>query len=184
MDTRRPRLGGCRAATSTALPALARYLAIERRGDGRPLDSVARFHLGNGATVWRLNWPANTAPEAWRQSYGAMVNYRYEPDALERRHEDFVRRRTRRARRAAARGPAEGPGGVPNSRHVHSLERGEEHSRWRPSRRSTGPSPSRRSDGRTRRSSSCPTGAGSPTVRRRRPRTGSPPALSPTVSPR
>lgn len=73
--------------------ALFSYLTVERRADGRPVDSVARFHLGNGATAWRLNWPANTSPDAWQQSYGAMVNYLYEPDQLERRHEDFVRRR-------------------------------------------------------------------------------------------
>ncbi|MFF4760863.1 AMP-binding protein [Streptomyces sp. NPDC001292] len=81
-------------------PALARYIAVERRDDGRPLDPVARFHLGNGATAWRLNWPANNSPEAWRQSYGAMINYRYEPEQLERRHENFVRHRT-----VAAGGP-------------------------------------------------------------------------------
>ncbi|MGY0488579.1 malonyl-CoA decarboxylase domain-containing protein [Streptomyces sp. WG-D5] len=74
------------------LPALARYIVRERRPDGRPLDPVARFHLGNGAAAWQLDWPANTSPEAWRQSYGAMINYRYEPQELERRHEDFVRR--------------------------------------------------------------------------------------------
>ncbi|MFD8381312.1 AMP-binding protein [Streptomyces sp. NPDC059679] len=76
------------------LPVLARYIAVERRDDGRPLDPVARFHLGNGAIAWRLNWPANSSSEAWRQSYGAMINYRYEPEKLERRHEDFVRNRT------------------------------------------------------------------------------------------
>ncbi|MFD7292009.1 AMP-binding protein [Streptomyces sp. NPDC059897] len=74
------------------LPVLARYITSERRPDGRPLDPVARFHLGNGAAAWQLDWPANASPDAWRQSYGAMINYRYEPDQLERRHEDFVRR--------------------------------------------------------------------------------------------
>ncbi|WP_306319858.1 MULTISPECIES: AMP-binding protein [unclassified Streptomyces] len=74
------------------LAALARYITVERRPDGRPLDPVARFHLGNGAAAWQLDWPANSSPEAWRQSYGAMINYRYEPHRLERRHEDFVRR--------------------------------------------------------------------------------------------
>lgn len=82
------------------LGALLTYLTVERRADGRPVDSVARFHLGNGATAWRLNWPANPSPEAWQQSYGAMVNYRYDPEQLERRHEDFVRRRS-----VAVRGP-------------------------------------------------------------------------------
>ncbi|MEV5610876.1 AMP-binding protein [Streptomyces sp. NPDC052225] len=87
------------------LDALARYITVERRPDGRPLDPVARFHLGNGAAAWQLDWPANGAPEAWEQSYGAMINYRYEPDELERRHEDFVRRRT-----VAVGGPLEGAG--------------------------------------------------------------------------
>ncbi|MGB3770673.1 MAG: AMP-binding protein [Rhodococcus sp. (in: high G+C Gram-positive bacteria)] len=76
------------------LPALSAYLTVEKRSDGRPVDSVARFHLGNGATAWRLNWPANTSAASWDQSYGAMVNYRYEPDKLDSRHEDFVRRRS------------------------------------------------------------------------------------------
>ncbi|NGO69700.1 AMP-binding protein [Streptomyces boncukensis] len=76
------------------IPALARYITAERRADGAPLDPVARFHLGNGATAWRLNWPADGSAHAWRQSYGAMINYRYEPGKLERHHEDFVRRRT------------------------------------------------------------------------------------------
>ncbi|MGV8871229.1 MAG: AMP-binding protein [Rhodococcus sp. (in: high G+C Gram-positive bacteria)] len=75
-------------------PALLSYLTVERRADGCPVDAVARFHLGNGATAWRLNWPANLSVTAWQQSYGAMVNYSYEPDQLERRHEDFVRRRS------------------------------------------------------------------------------------------
>ncbi|MCG7595708.1 AMP-binding protein [Mycobacterium sp. PSTR-4-N] len=76
------------------LSALLTYLTVERRDDGRPVDAVARFHLGNGAAAWRLNWPANPSAAAWQQSYGAMVNYLYEPSQLERRHEEFVRRRS------------------------------------------------------------------------------------------
>ncbi|MEW2291124.1 malonyl-CoA decarboxylase family protein [Streptomyces sp. NPDC006743] len=93
-------------------PALARYVTVERREDGRPLDPVARFHLRNGAAAWQLNWPANDSAEAWRQSYGAMINYRYEPGRLERRHEEFVRHGT-----VALGGPLRdafpGAGGVP-----------------------------------------------------------------------
>ena len=33
----------------------AQYLAREKRG-GRPRDAVARFHLGNGARLERINW--------------------------------------------------------------------------------------------------------------------------------
>ncbi|MFE9388632.1 malonyl-CoA decarboxylase domain-containing protein [Streptomyces sp. NPDC006784] len=90
-DPAPPDAGGTR---SRLLPVLARYIALERHEDGRPLDPVARFHLGNGAAAWQANWPANNAPEAWRQSFGAMVNYRYEPEQVEQRHEDFVRHRT------------------------------------------------------------------------------------------
>ena len=75
------------------LPVLARYIAEERREDRRPIDPVARFHLGNGAAAWQLNWPADTSQNGHRQSYGAMINYRYDPQLLERRHEEFVRHR-------------------------------------------------------------------------------------------
>jgi len=75
-------------------PVLARYIAVERRGNGQPLDSVARFHLGNGATAWQLHWPASNAGYMWDQSYGAMINYRYEPHLVEQRHEDYVRNGT------------------------------------------------------------------------------------------
>ena len=71
--------------------AVARYVAVERRADGQPLDPVARFHLGNGATAWQLHWPASGADYMWDQSYGAMINYRYDPALVERRHEDYVR---------------------------------------------------------------------------------------------
>lgn len=75
------------------LPALADYIARQKRGDGKPLDAVARFHLGNGASAWQLHWPANPSEEAWKQSYGAMITYRYEPEKVEQRHESFVRDR-------------------------------------------------------------------------------------------
>lgn len=76
------------------LPALACYIARQKREDGKPLDAVARFHLGNGASAWQLHWPANPSEEAWEQSYGAMITYRYEPEKVEQRHESFVRDRT------------------------------------------------------------------------------------------
>ena len=75
------------------LPVLSRYIVHTRRADGKPLDPVARFHLGNGACAWQLSWPADATSQAWEQSYGAMINYRYEPEKLERRHEDFMRSR-------------------------------------------------------------------------------------------
>lgn len=67
----------------------ARYLTEARRGD-KPVDSVARFHLGNGARVERLNWLADRSEKGLRQSWGLMVNYLYDPDSLEANLENFA----------------------------------------------------------------------------------------------
>lgn len=61
----------------------ARYLGSEMH-EGRPLDAVARFHLGNGARVERLNWMADPSPKGLRHSYGLMVNYLYDLRRLDR----------------------------------------------------------------------------------------------------
>jgi malonyl-CoA decarboxylase len=58
----------------------ARYLVEAKRGDGAPRDAVARFHLGNGATVERLDWLGDPTPRGLEQSFGVMVNYRYALD--------------------------------------------------------------------------------------------------------
>jgi malonyl-CoA decarboxylase len=80
------------AATLEAplIRAAARYL-VERAGGGLPLDPVARFHLGNGARIERLNWLADRAPRRLAQSAGMMVNYLYHPGEIERNHEAFAR---------------------------------------------------------------------------------------------
>ena len=54
-------------------------------------DPVARFHLGNGARLERVNWLGNSAPRGIAESYGIMVNYLYDPDQIEANHEAFVR---------------------------------------------------------------------------------------------
>ncbi len=46
--------------------------------DGKPVDAVARFHLGNGARVERLNWAGDPSAKGVKQSYGLMVNYLYD----------------------------------------------------------------------------------------------------------
>lgn len=60
----------------------ARYLARETVR-GQPRDPVARFHLGNGARVERINWHADLSKKGAKQSCGMMVNYLYEPDELD-----------------------------------------------------------------------------------------------------
>ncbi len=67
----------------------ASYLTAENEGHG-PHDPVARFHLGNGAQLERINWCANASPRGLAESYGLMVNYRYDPDRIESNHEKFV----------------------------------------------------------------------------------------------
>lgn len=67
----------------------ARYL-LEARHNDRPHDPVARFHLGNGAHVERVNWLADSSQRGLRQSFGLMVNYRYDPDAIENNVEAYV----------------------------------------------------------------------------------------------
>ena len=72
----------------------ARYLTLAKtsRGDGRqPLDPVARFHLGNGARLERINPLADASPKGMQQSFGVMVNYQYDLDELEENVENFAR---------------------------------------------------------------------------------------------
>ena len=60
-------------------------------GAGSASDPVARFHLGNGARLERINWLGNVAPRGITESFGLMVNYLYDPDTIEANHEAFAR---------------------------------------------------------------------------------------------
>jgi malonyl-CoA decarboxylase len=68
----------------------AHYLLHAKQGRD-PLDPVARFHLGNGARLERLNWLGDTSPSGMRQSAGLMVNYVYRLDEVERNHEGYAK---------------------------------------------------------------------------------------------
>ena len=72
------------------LGAAAHYLARAMDGD-KPLDPVARFHLGNGARVERLNWGADPSVKGSSQSYGLMVNYLYDLKRLDKNREQLTR---------------------------------------------------------------------------------------------
>jgi malonyl-CoA decarboxylase len=67
------------------------YLTREWEG-GHAFDPVARFHLGNGARLERINWQADPSPRGLQQSFGLMVNYVYDLDDVERNHEEYVNR--------------------------------------------------------------------------------------------
>lgn len=48
-----------------------------------PIDDVARFHMRNGARLWRLVPDGDRSTRGWQRSWGMMVNYRYSPENLE-----------------------------------------------------------------------------------------------------
>jgi len=70
--------------------AAAWYYLRARNGRGLPVDAVARFHLGNGARLERLDWPGDVSERALAQSYGLMVNYLYDLDYIEQNHEAYA----------------------------------------------------------------------------------------------
>ena len=76
----------------TLLPFAAYYLAHAKLGH-EAADPVARFHLGNGARLERLNWLADTSKRGMQQSAGLMVNYLYRLEEVESNHETYVRAR-------------------------------------------------------------------------------------------
>lgn len=71
-------------------PLAARYLLKEKNRDGQPLNPVARFHLGNGAELHRINWQGDTSAQGMQQSTGLMINYLYVLDNIERNHEQYI----------------------------------------------------------------------------------------------
>jgi malonyl-CoA decarboxylase len=70
--------------------AAAYYFLRARGKGGRPIDAVARFHLGNGARLEQINWLGDTSEKGIAQSYGLMVNYRYDLDYIEKNHESYA----------------------------------------------------------------------------------------------
>ena len=96
-------LARIQAAADLALPAksplrqfitgcAARYLGAALH-EGRPVDPVARFHLGNGARVERLNWAADPSHKGIKQSLGLMVNYLYDLKRLDRHRKQLAQGR-------------------------------------------------------------------------------------------
>lgn len=88
-----PRDGGedCRDAL---MAHALRYFTHARTDAGKPVDPVARFHIGNGARLERINWLGDRSPAGLRQSAGIMVNYLYDLDQIEEIHEAYVHQGT------------------------------------------------------------------------------------------
>jgi malonyl-CoA decarboxylase len=85
------------------LRAAAWYYVRGRNRRGLPLDAVARFHLGNGARLERLDWLGDTSERALQQSFGLMVNYLYDLDYIEKNHEAYAQQRAVVAANAVTR---------------------------------------------------------------------------------
>jgi malonyl-CoA decarboxylase len=71
-------------------PLAAHYFLKARTPKGRLIDSVARFHLGNGARLERIDWMGDLSPKGLRESAGIMVNYLYRLEDIEKNHEAYA----------------------------------------------------------------------------------------------
>ncbi len=82
------------ARTKALRPPILRLSAlylVRSAAGGHKIDPVARFHLGNGARLERINWLGNTAPRGIQEAFGLMVNYLYDPETIAANHEAFVK---------------------------------------------------------------------------------------------
>jgi len=75
------------------LRAAAQYLGNAWQ-DGHMPDAVARFHLGNGARIERINWYADPSAKGLKQSYGLMVNYLYDLKRLDKHRQMLAKGKT------------------------------------------------------------------------------------------
>ena len=72
------------------LESLAAWYLTREWDNGHASDPVARFHLGNGARLERIDWRADASTKGLAQSFGMMVNYVYDLSMVERNHEEYV----------------------------------------------------------------------------------------------
>ena len=72
-----------------ALQKLCAHYLLKEKNGRLPRDSVARFHLGNGAKLHRLHGNADLSVKGRSQSAGIMVNYLYDLDRIEENHDAY-----------------------------------------------------------------------------------------------
>jgi len=72
----------------SAVAVCAHFLVNERQND-LAADPVARFHLGNGASLHAIHWAADLSERGLKQSAGIMVNYLYDLDNIEENHDAY-----------------------------------------------------------------------------------------------
>jgi malonyl-CoA decarboxylase len=79
------------AEEKTALMRLC-FVYLSKHVHSKVGDSVAKFHLANGAELHNINWAADLSKKGIAQSSAIMVNYLYELDDIEPNHEKFLRK--------------------------------------------------------------------------------------------
>jgi malonyl-CoA decarboxylase len=82
------------ALRAPLLALAAQYFLQAKTADGKPLDPVARFHLGNGARLEQINFAADLFAKGLQQAAGMMVNYAYRLPDIERNHEAYANHNT------------------------------------------------------------------------------------------
>ncbi len=87
-------LGEVPEALEKTLTRLCAHYLLNAKQGAEPLDAVARFHLGNGASLERLNWMGDSSEQGMARSAGLMVNYVYWLAEVERNHERYFREHT------------------------------------------------------------------------------------------
>ncbi len=70
---------------------LCAYYLLRAKRKQAPLDSVARFHLANGARLARLNWLGDASAAGIASSLGVTVNYEYRIADVEANHEAYAK---------------------------------------------------------------------------------------------
>lgn len=83
---------GSKSMETLLLSLAARYFLMAKDRKGRVVDPVARFHLGNGARLERVNLKGDASAKGWAQSFGVMVNYLYDLRSIEANHEAYATR--------------------------------------------------------------------------------------------
>jgi malonyl-CoA decarboxylase len=79
-----------RPASKALLLNLCAHYLLDARRNGHAADPVARFHLGNGASIERVLAGADLSDKGIRQSAGIMVNYLYRTEDIVANHEAYV----------------------------------------------------------------------------------------------
>lgn len=88
--TEQDRLEATTAELAQLRAVVAYYLVKVQRTDHLPIDPVARFHLGNGASLDAVMPGADGSRKGLQQSASAMVSYLYNLDKVEDNHEAYA----------------------------------------------------------------------------------------------